>query len=345
MDPRFHKALACARHFRKLGLCPLPSKMHLKAPDLATYAEYWTEPVPDSIYSEGVWRTANIQILSGSRTAGTTKIVVVDLDGPEAVPVWAAMCRKHGHDASRTWAVRTGSGGTHIYYCLPAGTTSCPSGMIWGLWDTWGELDGVEAGRGKWAKHKEIRILGDNALIVAPPSIHVDTGEPYGFLPGMGPRAYALPAIAPDWLLAMPRLVAPRTIEPPRPAAAAKAPSRPSGAFYRREEVLAAIPDKIALAKSWGLQLARETPNPNGWVMCFVPGREDPRCSRPSGSFHADDGTFQDRKDNRSISLFDLGCRLRPAWWSTWQECRDALGDQFLGRKAGGMGRAYGGMR
>ena len=63
-----------------------------------------------------------------------------------------------------------------------------------------------------------------------------------------------------------------------------------------------------------------------------MPGREDPGYSRPSGSFNFNDGTLQDRKTMETISFFDLGVVLGK--YQTWKECRDALGDRFVGRRS-----------
>lgn len=316
----------CIEHYRKLGLCPLPSRMDIKGPMLPTYAEhYGPTPVPESVYDE--WRTTNTQIITGVKSPTATKIIVVDCDGIEAPPVFRAMCDMNNFDMKGLWVCRTGSGGYHFYFSLPPTVDSCLSGMIYGVWDTWGER-----GRGGWLKHKEVRILADNALVIAPPSIHVETGERYAFAPEANPNRHRLPAVAPDWLLAMPRLVTPRCYaEPPKPVAPRRQ-VRTSDRFYNREEVLDAIGEhKLSVAKGWGLATKSDNPNPNGWVTCWVPGREDPMHSNPSGSFHFRDGTFQDRKDLVAISLFDLGVSL--GHFTTWQECRDSLGDSYIGKR------------
>jgi hypothetical protein len=293
---------------------------------MPTYADhYGPTPVPESVY-EG-WATPNVQLVTGAKTPTPTKIVVVDLDGPEAVDAWHRIAYDHGYGANTGWIATTGSGGRHYYFRLPDGTAECQSGLLWALWDTYGTK-----GKGDWAKHKEIRLIADNALIVAPPSVHVDTGRRYEFNPKFNPNRVRLPEVAPAWLLAKPRLSRPRFgPEPPKPAPAA--PRRPfSGAGYTREEVLDAVGgQKFDVAtREWGLVAAATAPNPHGWVSCYVPGREDPRHSRPSGSFHWADGTFQDRKDLTTVSFFDLGVLL--GHFHDWRECRDALGDRFVGR-------------
>lgn len=326
MEPAIAHALKCVNHYRSLGLCPLPSRTDIKGPMLPTYAEhYGPTPVPEEVYAR--WRTTNVQVLTGTRTPTPTKVIVLDLDGPEAFDAWVKIASANSFAVGSTWVSRTGSGGFHHWFLVPPGLDECPGGLIWGLYDTWGQN-----GKGDWCTHKEIRILADNALVVSPPSIHVKTGKPYEFLPGLGPREFRLPAVAPDWLLAMPRLSKPRFGPDIAPRPEPRKYVRTSDDWYTREEVLDAIGgQKLAVAKEWGLVTRNDVPNPNGWVTCFIPGREDPRSSRPSGSFNFRDGTLQDRKDLTAISLFDLGVLL--GHFSTWQDCRDFLGDRFIGKR------------
>lgn len=331
----FERTKAVAEYYVKLGLCPLPSRMDIKGPMLPTYAEhYGPTPVPSWVYKK--WATTNLQILTGVKTPTPTKILVVDMDGPEALDAWTRIADFHGYVPNKGWISITGSGGRHHYFLLPDGVEECPSGIIWGLYDTFGKV-----GKGEWCKHKEIRILGDNALVVAPPSVHVDTGRRYEFLEP-SPRVHRLPEIAPDWLLKMPRLTSPRFTEPPPPRVPV-AYARKSDKFYTREEVIHAVGDhKFEIAcREWGLISPVNAPNANGWCPCYIPGREDPRYSRPSGSFNFRDGTLQDRKDMTSISFFDLSVAL--GVFATWQECRDALGDRFIGKRGKEATPQYGG--
>ena len=318
----------CVDYYVKLGLCPLPSRMDLKAPALPTYADhYGPTPVPDWVYRK--WATTNVQVLTGTQTPTPTKVIVVDLDGAEAVDAWDRICFQNGFGAnSPGWISQTGSGGRHHYFLVPDGVKEYPSGIIWGLYDTYGQ-----SGKGEWCRHKEIRILADNALVVAPPSVHVDTGNRYQWLPSGGPNRVRLPMPAPQWLLDMPRLTTPRFSEPPAPRVPV-AYTKQSDRYYTREEVIAAVGDqKFGIAtREWGLVSPVNAPNANGWCPCYMPGREDPRYSKPSGSFHFYDGTLQDRKDLTSISFFDLGRLL--GVYHTWQECRDALGDRFIGKRS-----------
>jgi Bifunctional DNA primase/polymerase, N-terminal len=325
MIPAVQRALECATYLRTLGLTPLPSHTHDKLPAGGKYTHYYDgAAVPESVYDE--WSKPNIQVITGVSHLGPTKIVVVDLDGDEAPDIWKKLCFHNRYEPSSTWMTRTGSGGTHLWYRLPPGVTECKSGIIWGVYDTWGE-----EGNGGWMKHKEIRILGDRALVVCPPSVHVKTGERYRFMPGCSPREHRLPEVAPAWLLAMPRLVSPR-FQDAKPRHVIRPPERLSGRHYMRQEVLDAIPDKVALLKAWGLKFDRETPNASGWASCFVPWRETPENSRPSGTMHCLDGTFQDRKDNTSMSFFDVAAILQPGMFPKWTACKNWCGDRYIGR-------------
>lgn len=326
--PTVAKAKSCADYYRKLGLCPLPSKMNIKGPMLKTYHEHYRgTPVPTSVYDN--WKTTNIQVVTGVKTPTPTKIIVVDLDGAEAVEAWDKIARHHEYYPMCVWKATTGSGGTHLYFRVDPSLPECPSGIVWGIWDTWGSTP-QRGGLGDWVKHKEIRILADNSLAIAPPSVHVDTGRPYVFAADASPRIFRLPEFAPQWLLDMPRLQNPRFSVPEVKRYKPKAYT-PSSNSYTREAVLDAIgSEKIKIATSeWGLRLASFGPNAMGWVSCWVPKRENPKHSRPSGSFHCTDGVLQDRRDLSCITFFDLGVVLGA--FATWQDCCNSLGDRFIG--------------
>jgi hypothetical protein len=326
------RALRCARRYRDLGYNPLPSKRDDKRPDLDSFCEFWREPIPDSVFDE--WRAPNIQLMCGAQP---WRLMVVDCDGDGSERVWAAMRIHHGHIDEPTWKVETGGGGIHTYYRLPPRLDACPSRRLWGLWDTWAATDTAKPGsppKGNWLRHREVRILGDGALVVAPPSIHVETGRRYRFLPGHGPNDVERPALAPDWLIEFPAAIPPQTETPmiaPPATAPRKAPGRPLGTFYRREEVLAAIKDKAAVARRWGLRIVARKENPNGWYACKAIDRPD---DNPSASFHGRDGVYWESRDGVRLSLFDLAVALNA--YETWQDARDALGHEFIGRRRGG---------
>jgi hypothetical protein len=323
-------AMGWAKVYRDLGLTPLPSRSDIKAPEMDSYAKhYGPAPVPEDVYRH--WRSRNIQLVTGVKSPARTKLMAVDIDGPEAMQAWNRICDLHEYNWERIacWKVITGSGGTHLYFTLPICATECKSGMIWAYYDTFGE-----DGSGCWAKHKEIRIVGDRGLIVAPPSIHVDTEEPYRWDAVRSPNRFARPAMAPPWLLAMKRFTGKPRFDQPAALAPRTQHERPRlGNHWGRKTVLDAMgDDKLAVAKSWGL-VVESGPNAGGWCKCYVPGREIPGESNPSGSFNARDGVLMDCKDQTVFSLFDIGCLLQR--FATWQDCLNTLGEHYLGTKSG----------
>jgi hypothetical protein len=127
---------------------------------------------------------------------------------------------------------------------------------------------------------------------MVPPSIHPRTGRRYRFLDAAhSPKSLPLPAPCPGWVLALRPVEAPR--RPPRPI-------RDLG------HVLDAIPDKVALARSWGLRLAANRPNASGWIPCHAVGRED---RTPSASISATTGCYWE-PDLGVVPLCDLGVLL-----------------------------------
>lgn len=314
----FERARNIARSFYDLGWNALPSRMDRKCPMLPSYTDYWNERVPVSIYDD--WRTTNIQVITGAKWG----LCVVDCDGEASHRVWRDI--NHAHETTRTsptWVTRTGGGGWHYWFTLPAWVDQCPSRRLWGLWDTW-------AGpkhEGDWVKHQEVRLLADQSLVIAPPSVHVTTGQAYEWFDRRGPELMPRPAPAPAWLLDMPAIVNPRTTEftpPPAVSRPEKAAVRPAGAIVDRDEVIAAIPDKIALARAWGLRVAASKPNAKGWVACHAIGRED---RNPSASISVETGVYSECRDGERLSFFDLAARL--GVYPDWQTAKADLAARF----------------
>jgi hypothetical protein len=86
------------------------------------------------------------------RTGAVSGLAVVDIDprnggalAPELMPP--------------TRCVRTGSGGWHLYYCHPGGQLAA-----------------------KVRGHPGVDLKADGGYVVAPPSVHPDTGRPYRWL-------------------------------------------------------------------------------------------------------------------------------------------------------------------
>lgn len=299
------EAAAAARFYHRCGYNPLPSRIDRKAPALRAYKTFRdTLPIPAAFLTH--WWTPNVQVPCGA----VWGLAVVDLDGPAAALAWRAWCRSQPCPA--TWSVRTGSGGTHLWFTIPS-TVPLPSRRIWGLWDQ---------EQKNWRKHCFIELLGDRALVVAPPSRHVDTGMPYAFRPGLGPRDIPQPAPLPAWVLDLPAIAAPIVFMPPLPARPAPRPVCRCG--LRAREVLDRImPDrKLAMARAWGLRVVG-TPDQNGWYRCHALGRDD---RTPSAGFHAESGYYCDYSEHPPArsSLFDIAVAL--GVYADWRDARDALG-------------------
>lgn len=95
----------------------------------------------------------NIGIVCGRVSNNLT---VIDLDGQAAVDLFKAY---FGDLMAKTFVVRTGSGGMHIYLH----TDTMPTNRK------------ISLGNG----HSGIEIRGEGQYVVAVPSIHPDTGKPY----------------------------------------------------------------------------------------------------------------------------------------------------------------------
>jgi hypothetical protein len=116
------------------------------------------------------WPTANIAI----RTGAPSRLVVVDIDPDHGgATTLRQLVRRHGELPSAP-TVRTGSGGTHLFFAHP------------------GERVGNSAG----ALGAGIDIRGDGGYVIAPPSRHV-SGATYRWERG----DVALPA-SPSWIVA-----------------------------------------------------------------------------------------------------------------------------------------------
>lgn len=302
----FAEALSYAKLYDQLGLQALPSRMDCKRPCLTEYAQYRKERIPDSVYAEESWQTTNIQLMTGSNNCGDLKVTVVDLDSQEAISKWRRMCESKGLDTRNLWACTTGSGGIHVYFRLPPGVQQS-SRMIWGLYDPW-----LADGKGDWLKHHEIRILADSSLSVAPPSVHVETGQKYYWRGRYSPLVNSNLAEAPDWLLGMQQVQRhTRLVVEPR-----KEP-RPLRGFTTGldfDQVREAISpeDKLALAISWGLRVSGEPyPGDTGpRVACHSIERED---RSASCIFYLASGDLRDFRsaDRQTMSFWNMAVRLR----------------------------------
>lgn len=306
--------------YRSLGLNPLPSSRHRRMPAIAhryggpAYAQFWLDSFPASGWLESGAR--NIQVPCGVRWG----LAVIDLDGPEALAAWESMCLFR--DNPPTWAVRSGSGvGLHLWYVIPEGVDELPKRLLWGIWDE---------SSGKWLRESRVELLGDRTLAVAPPSIHVETGRRYEWLPGRSPADLRRPAVLPSWVLDIPPCQPPgRTYAPshrenpfvlPRPFAG----SLPSGLRYKLDDVDDAVRlHRLPIVRGWGLRVTSERINQRGFVSCRAIGRED---RHPSASFDPNRGYYSE-KDGPCYPFFVLGQVLGA--YPDWRTCVNDLGDHF----------------
>lgn len=101
---------------------------------------------------KGIAEVCNLGIVCGSISDG---LVVLDVD-PRKGGSLGTLFRKFGLDLTEAVMVETGGGGWHIYYKAPKGK----------IINTMVLLPGIE-------------VRSEGAIVVAPPSIHPDTGKEY----------------------------------------------------------------------------------------------------------------------------------------------------------------------
>jgi len=148
-------SLAAALQYAEIGFSVLPLKG--KIPSLNAWSQYQVEPATfDEIHS---WHRAgllaNVGLVCG---AVSNNLVVLDLDGPAGYPAFAAMFPH----LAETFTVATGGGvGQHVYLFAD-------------------ELPDTVRAMKTPIGHLELRANG--CQIVAPPSIHPDTSQPYTIL-------------------------------------------------------------------------------------------------------------------------------------------------------------------
>jgi hypothetical protein len=293
-----------ARLYHARGYNPLPARQIAgrTRPAAKRYTKLRDNGIGESVLDK--WWSPSVQVATGV----CWDLCVVDLDGLAARQVWAAFCRYRTMEP--TWTVEHDpKGGMHLWYRLPAGWEELPHKTV--LWHH------------PTRKHAAIELLGDNNLIVAPPSIHPRSELPYHFLDGRSPHELDRPAEIPLWVLELARKQAlaavrlrARKLATNTVGSAVWEPHplgpRPTQGDYvsldrvHWREVIDAIPDKVALAASWGLRFVNDFPNAAGWIHCRAYDRED---VRPSAMFHVATGSYWEPSLG-AISLFVLGIAL-----------------------------------
>lgn len=322
--PDSGRALRAAEHYRALGLVPLPSMETEKRPlpIIGRYGSFRTNGLPGDLYTPKFWPTTNLQLMTGTTTPGTLKVLVVDCDGQEARDTWKAICQHHG-PPRKPWICESPSGGRHFYFAIPHDVQVVPSRLLWGIWDTWLK---------DWLKHKRIDLLGEGALSMAPPSIHPsfrEEGRRYKWVPGYSPKDHPRPELAPDWLISMPGqdnrnrdpglasdLLKTRKLE------GQASDAELDDARRLRSALIDALGphDKWSLAKSWGLRFTSNSPtwSHQGWSRCHAISRRD---TNASASFNVLTGVYNDFGEHRTLSFFDLAVELQ-CYHSWFEACR-----------------------
>lgn len=315
-----------ARVYREMGYQPLPSdprpqdetgKEKRKKP-LCHYAQWWEAPADPDLFDR--FATTNLQVMTGRHWG----LCVLDLDGEAAVE----HVERNWRPLPRTWTSWHSGGGRasrHLWFSLPPGLTEeRRRSRLWGVWD--GE---AREGKGDWQHHTAVELLCDRSLVMAPPSIHPKTGNPYGFLRDRSPFAKGLqrPAMLPEWVWRMPHMEAPRPGPEPElvPLARPRAQKTAGGKADWRH-VLDSLPSKRYVAAQWGLRFARNGSESDGWVSVHDFDRED---RNPSARFNVESGRFwrPGMGQSQTLSLFELGAEM--GHYRDWSECLDALADHY----------------
>jgi hypothetical protein len=258
------QARCWASFYRARGFNPLPSREDDKRP-LVRFAHLWEEMAPADLFDRHP--TTNIQVMTGR----AWRLLVIDLDGPDAPAKFGAMGR-----CPRTWETHSGGDGRHLWFLLPEGfERPLPKAFLWRGAD----------------RHSAIERLCDHSLIMAPPSIHPRTGARYRFRAGRSPKDLPLPATCPAWVLG---------------AKPVEADGQPRTRKPRLHVDFSGLGDKAALAQSWGLRIAGPA-RQSGWVPCHAIGRED---AHPSAAIHQESGYYVDSGSGLRLRLPELAVEL-----------------------------------
>ena len=278
--------------YRMRGLQPLPSRTDEKRP-LVRFAHWWESQAPTDLFEQH--QTTNIQVMTGR----FWRLLVIDLDGPEAIELFTRKGR-----IPRTWQSHSGGAGRHVWFRISNDLPDMPKAFLW-------------KGEGK---HEAIERLCDRSLVMAPPSIHPGTGKRYQFVQGLPNPLNSVPAMAPAWVLALKPIQPAASVPPPATIRTPAPRIKHVAGRYHRADVIASIPSIPALAASWGVRIAGKATQ-RGWVPCHAVDRQD---DRASAAIHVQSGQYVDRGSGVSLSLFDLAARL--GIYHDWQDALQQLG-------------------
>lgn len=271
VDPR--DVAECRRQaafYRARGYNPLPSRTDAKRPMLK-FAGYWEAPLPAAEFER--FDTSNVQVMTGRRWG----LLVIDLDGPEAVDRWAGMGA-----TPRTWISHSGGGGRHVWLSIPREGRPLPKAVLW-------KGDG---------RHQAIERLCDKSLVTAPPSIHPTTSRRYLWLDKRNsPLTLGRPAPCPEWVLGLAAVAIPSAEPQPRGVHEARRPRAAGPAGIGNGPI-----DVPSLVTSWGIRIAGPARD-SGWMPCHAHGRED---RVASAAIHSRTGVYVDSGTGEKMSIYGL---------------------------------------
>lgn len=307
MDRSVQLARDHAGLYEGAGLLPIPSEMLGRKKPMVRFRDRIGHPTPEHWWSDPRLATTNIQVACGR----VYDLVVVDLDGPEAIRRWEAY-QGPIEELPTPVVSRNRSESVHIWYRFPDDRAPIPSEVLW-----------------KNGKHSQIDLLSSGKLATAPPSIHVETRERYRFLPGQSLWDFPVRAVLPCGVAERARTIKTTTCLTSevkrvsmRLSRANRAPAQDLCGRYDRGEVLDALERSgmaIPLAREHGLVCEDGV----GWVPARCVSRDD---HVPSASIHSECGRYSE-EGKKSISYFDLLVLLGAA--STWREAIALVGNRL----------------
>ena len=230
--PDHDPALTAALEYAARGWRVLPIKPGTKHPPIKAWQEAATTDAETiANWFTHLYRDHGVGIATGAASG----VWVLDVDDWEAL---ANLEGEHGR-LPATYSVTTGSGGIHQYYAVPDGQTITNANQL----------------------PRGIDVRGEGGQVVAPPSMHPESGQAYT-------QEHSSPdtlAQAPAWLLELVRA-------PERPEAPERPTTPPVDAGHRPGDIWAATTSWADILKPDGWQFAYT--DPGGTEMWVRPGKE-----------------------------------------------------------------------
>lgn len=328
-----HQGRVWAEVYERFGWQCYPSKPDHKSP-FCSYSDYWEGGSPSVSELWAKWPSGNIQVQTGRYVWHPKQpgVCVLDLDGPEAVQEFESWCIDRGQRVPYTWTVvNDRKRGRHLWFSLPKWFINSPGrskSRLWGVWDPTGGPNKT----GGWEKGKNIELLCDKSLAMAPPSIHPTRHVRYGWLMGRSPKQISKPMMIPDWLLTLPTATGPteEKADPVLMPRGSRSSFQWDGEWLPRglspKMVREAIVDKVGLVRTWGVRVTDKRENAKGWVPCHAISKLD---ANPSASFNPTTGRYWEAgwNNEKSICLYRLA--VERGIYADWHEACVALAREF----------------